>query len=258
VVLARQEELGAEREVWKVAAQKGRHELEALKEAVAMLQREARERQAELDTTRHQLGAERTAQEAARQWLAEAGLSGSGSGRDPTFAAEAGAQARRDRLLPGVGAGAMGATTEQGEAARRAAAERMCTAVTLELGVMRRELLDARREAEAQRKEVAVGLVKARELEAEVGVREEAARASRKSEDWLRVRNAELQAALDEAQRERARLQVEAAERPLRLVPHTPYTPGVERKKMVAGAFSTPVIDAMVQASMERSGMRSE
>ena len=137
----------------------------------------------------------------------------------------------------------MGATTEQGEAARRAAAERMCTAVTLELGVMRRELLDARREAEAQRKEVAVGLVKARELEAEVGVREEAARASRKSEDWLRVRNAELQAALDEAQRERARLQVEAAERPLRLVPHTPYTPGVERKKMVAGAFSTPVID---------------
>ena len=123
---------------------------------------------------------------------------------------------------------------------------------------MARELLDARREAEAQRKEVAVGLVKKRELEAEVGVREEAARASRESEDWLRVRNAELQAALDEAQRERARLQVEAAERPLRLVPHTPYTPGVERKKMVAGAFSTPVIDAMVQASMERSGMRLE
>jgi hypothetical protein len=207
----------------------------------------------------------------------EAALFGSDDARD-----EAGGGPRRSLGGGQVGGGTAAATmparvpevvAEAAEAATRDAAEKRCAALEVELGVTRRVLLEARQAGEAQQREAARAGAVVSALEMRCAEQLHGLQRLRESEEWLRGRNAVLQAAL-EAPLEHSNAMLLAAleepiamlsgaaplspgTRPMRLVPRTPRE--LDRRRAAGhapssggGTFGTPVIDGMMQASLEK------
>ena len=272
--MAREAEREKERAAREAEVRAAREQHEGLRGEVAALRRQQQAGVAEAEAARLQLDGERAALDLARLRLTqvemaaaraqvEAVLFGSddaraeagggprhslGSGQMPEVVAEA--EATLSRLLtPEAAAGA----------ATRDAAEKRCAALEVELGVTRRVLLEARQAGEAQQREAARAGAAASALETRCAEQMHGLQRLRESEDWLRGRNAVLQAALEEPIATACMLSVAApmspGARPMRLVPRTPMELDRSRASHApssAGAFGTPVIDGMMQASLEK------
>ena len=255
---------------------------------MAALRRQQQAGEAEAEAARLQLDGERAALDLARLRLTqvemaaartqvEAALFGSEGAR-----AEAGGGPSRSPGGGRVGGSTAAAATpparapevvaEAPEAATRDAAEKRCAALEVELGVTRRVLLEARQAGEAHQREAARAGNAASALEARCAEQLHELQRLRESQEWLRGRNAVLQAALEAPLEHSNAALLDALEepiamlsgsaplspgtRPMRLVPRSPRE--LDRRRAAGhapgtgGTFGTPVLDGMLKASIEK------
>ena len=254
---------------------------------MAALRRQQQAGEAEAEAARLQLDGERAALDLARLRLTqvemaaartqvEAALFGSEGAR-----AEAGGGPSRSPGGGRVGGSTAAAATparapevvaEAPEAATRDAAEKRCAALEVELGVTRRVLLEARQAGEAHQREAARAGNAASALEARCAEQLHELQRLRESEEWLRGRNAVLQAALEAPLEHSNAALLDALDepiamlsgsaplspgtRPMRLVPRSPRE--LDRRRApghapgTGGTFGTPVLDGMLKASIEK------